>query len=92
MNLEQPSSAVKIDAHEIAMGGVGVHMFFVNDTVSEGDQAPMIMRFTPRDRGITFNLTTRLITGHMLRAITSARTHNTQFQNLTLRVDQQQCT
>ena len=49
--LGSPSSALKTDAHEIASGGTGVHLFFVDNTVDEGEQTPVIVRWTPQPRG-----------------------------------------
>ena len=56
MNYElgTPSSATKVDTHEIATGGVGVHLFFVNSTVEEGGQTPVIVRWTPQSRGRSY--------------------------------------
>ena len=49
--LGTPSAVTKVDAHEIATGDVAVHLFFVNDTVEEGEQTPVIVRWTPQPRG-----------------------------------------
>ena len=53
-NLGTPSSATKVTAHEIASGGTGVYMKFLNSSVLEGDSATLVTRWTPRDRGNTY--------------------------------------
>ena len=58
--LGTPSSATKIDAHEIASGSRGVQMKFLEDTVTEGtgttgNKTIVVLRWTPNSGTDTYN-------------------------------------